>query len=146
MVIETLGKIMSEYWKDVKKLSEFRLDTINEADLRHVLTRITLLNTKARRPSTYIVTAFPTAAKEKFDSQGLVVNTWPEVVLGIIGETPADDQHGSEKWWAIYPTLKTGKGWRKKHVHIYVGRDRAARRLLEWWATENENRILNGGK
>jgi hypothetical protein len=140
MVIETLGKIMSEYWKDVKKLSEFRLDTISEADLEYVRTRIIMLNTKSDAiPATYLVTAFPIIAKEKTAQQGLVVMTWPEVVIGIISETKDDGNQtdGSQKSWALRPTRKDGRGWRKNSIMRVRGRDYAARLLIGWWAEHN---------
>lgn len=132
---------MSDYWKDVKKLSDFRLDSINAADLEHVKIRITLLNTKKGGPSTYLVTAFPAAAKEKVsDTLGLVINTWPEVVIGIISETQDDGNQtdGSQKSWALRPTRKDGHGWRKNSIMRVRGRDYAARLLLGWWADQNK--------
>jgi hypothetical protein len=133
---------MSEYWKVNKKLSDFRLDSISEADLSHIMTRTILLNTKPGDPSTYLVTAFPSTAKEKYSQFFDVVHTWPEVVIGIISETQDDGNQtdGSQKSWALRPTRKDGHGWRKNSIIRVRGRDYAARLLLGWWADQNRKK------
>lgn len=128
---------MSDYWKADKSLNDFRLDTITESDVPHVRTRMTLLNTKPGT-SSYLVTAYPTTAKEKVTHQGLNVTTWPEVVIGILNETEDCGQQGSGKSWTLHPTLKTGKGWWKKSIMTVRGREYAARCLLGWWAEQND--------
>jgi hypothetical protein len=129
---------MPDYWHSLKTLNDFRLDSISQEDLSHVRTRIILLNTKADGVSTYLVTASPITAKEKVSHQGLVVSTWPEVVIGILSETEDDGNQGSGKSWAVRPTRKDGKGWRKNSIMRVRGREYAARLLLGWWAEQND--------
>lgn len=118
-------------------LPEFRLNSITPDMIDQIWLRLVLINTRPGRASTYLVVAFPQNAKDK--SKGQIVITWPEIVLGFIAETGVVE--GSQKWWDIHPTLKSGKGWRKKKVGTWVGRDKAATRLLIWWADQNEERL-----
>lgn len=130
--------------KEPIKLSEFNIGSIRHDQIVQIKTRLILLNTKPGMPSEYIVTAFPENAKERPSGDSYTISTWPEVVIGIIVETHGDGNqtNGTEKSWHLHPTLRSGRGWRKKKVMLVRGRNYAARLLLGWTASENEKRGL----
>jgi hypothetical protein len=122
-------------------LRAFNIGSIKVDQVEQIQTRLILLNTRPGTPSEYIVTAFPKNAKQK--TSGLTVTTWPEVVLGIIAEIELLEMHEtnrSQRSWTLHPTLRSGRGWRKKSIMTVGGRSNAARSLLEWTALANDKR------
>lgn len=122
-------------------LRDFNIGSITPEQIGQIKIRLILLNT---RPgligSEYIVTAFPENAKEKRGHYS--VTTWPEVVLGIIAETKDDGNQTDrkQKSWTLHPTLRSGRGWRKKSIATVKGRDNAAEQLLGWTTEQNQKR------
>lgn len=123
------------------ELPTFNIGSFLPEHVKKIKTRLILLNTKPGQASEYIVTAFPENAKEKFDKSGYTVSTWPEVVIGII---VANSDEPDRRRWDLHPTLKSGRGWRKRSVWTVQDRNAAARFLLRWTATENEKSARRG--